>query len=229
MQTVLLIVALSMDVFLASVACGAEQIRIEKKTALCIGAVCSGVLFFSLVCGKLIDGVVREKYAAYLCFAGLFLVGAYKLTEYGIRAYIRRHHFLCKQVKMKFSQLNFIISIYNNPAAADRDCSATMSVTEGICFALAMSVDGFFGGLGAAFLDISIAGTVCLEALSGNMRRTGAKEITPGSAAPCLWCWHSARFCRFIVNVSKKACVFIAVWYNMPIHEAVETHSSCKI
>lgn len=158
MQTVLLIVALSMDVFLASVACGAEQIRIEKKTALCIGAVCSGVLFFSLVCGKLIDGVVREKYAAYLCFAGLFLVGAYKLTEYGIRAYIRRHHFLCKQVKMKFSQLNFIISIYNNPAAADRDCSATMSVTEGICFALAMSVDGFFGGLGAAFLDISIAG-----------------------------------------------------------------------
>ena len=141
MQTVLLIVALSMDVFLASVACGAEQIRIEKKTALCIGAVCSGVLFFSLVCGKLIDGVVREKYAAYLCFAGLFLVGAYKLTEYGIRAYIRRHHFLCKQVKMKFSQLNFIISIYNNPAAADRDCSATMSVTEGICFALAMSVE----------------------------------------------------------------------------------------
>ena len=131
-----------MDVFLASVACGAEQIRIEKKTALCIGAVCSGVLLFSLVCGKLIDGVVREKYAAYLCFAGLFLVGAYKLTEYGIRAYIRRHHFLCKQVKMKFSQLNFIISIYNNPAAADRDCSATMSVTEGICFALAMSVDG---------------------------------------------------------------------------------------
>ena len=52
-----------MDVFLASVACGAEQIRIEKKTALCIGAVCSGVLLFSLVCGKLIDGVVREKYA----------------------------------------------------------------------------------------------------------------------------------------------------------------------
>ena len=197
MQTVLLIVALSMDVFLASVACGAEQIRIEKKTALCIGAVCSGVLFFSLVCGKLIDGVVREKYAAYLCFAGLFLVGAYKLTEYGIRAYIRRHHFLCKQVKMKFSQLNFIISIYNNPAAADRDCSATMSVTEGICFA--RHVGGrIFGGLGAAFLDISIAGTVCLNlvfsalavlsgsAVRGNMRRTGAKEITPGSARPCL-------------------------------------------
>lgn len=185
MQTVLLIVALSMDVFLASVACGAEQIRIEKKTALCIGAVCSGVLFFSLVCGKLIDGVVREKYAAYLCFAGLFLVGAYKLTEYGIRAYIRRHHFLCKQVKMKFSQLNFIISIYNNPAAADRDCSATMSVTEGICFALAMSVDGFFGGLGAAFLDISIAGTVCLNLVFSALAVLGGSTVGKYAAD---WC-----------------------------------------
>lgn len=185
MQTVLLIVALSMDVFLASVACGAEQIRIEKKTALCIGAVCSGVLFFSLVCGKLIDGVVREKYAAYLCFAGLFLVGAYKLTEYGIRAYIRRHHFLCKQVKMKFSQLNFIISIYNNPAAADRDCSATMSVTEGIFFALAMSVDGFFGGLGAAFLDISIAGTVCLNLVFSALAVLGGSAVGKYAADRC--------------------------------------------
>ena len=106
---------------------------------------------FSLVCGKLIDGVVGEKYAAYLCFAGLFLVGAYKLTEYGIGAYIGRHQFLCKQVKMKFSQLNFIISIYNNPVAADKDCSATMSVTEGIFFALAMSVDGFSAVWGRRF------------------------------------------------------------------------------
>ena len=71
MQTVLLIAALSMDVFLASVACGAEQIRIEKKTALCIGAVCSGVLFFSLVCGKLIDGVVREKICGVSVFCGI--------------------------------------------------------------------------------------------------------------------------------------------------------------
>ena len=86
-----------MDVFLASVACGAEQIRIEKKTALCIGAVCSGVLFFSLVCGKLIDGVVREKYAAYLCFAGLFLVGAYKPVSYThLRAHETGRNLVCR-------------------------------------------------------------------------------------------------------------------------------------
>lgn len=165
MQTFLLIVALSVDVFLASVACGMEQIKIEKKTALCISAVCSGVLFLSLMAGNLLDGVIKEEYTSYLCFAVLFLIGIFKLVEYAVRAYIKKHKFLCKRVKISFSQLNFILSIYNNPVMADRDCSSVMSVSEGIFFALAMSVDGFFGGLGAAFLEIDIWRTVLFNFL----------------------------------------------------------------
>lgn len=160
MQIVLLIIALSVDVFLASVACGTEHIKIGKKTALCISLVCSGVLFLSLTVGNLLDGVIKEKYTAYLCFFGLLFVGLFKLTEYGIRAYIRKYKFLCKRVKITFSQLNFILSIYNNPVMADKDHSSNMSVTEGIFFALAMSMDGFFGGLGAAFLGIDIWWTI---------------------------------------------------------------------
>lgn len=165
MQTFLLIVALSIDVFLASVACGAKQIKIEKKTALCISAVCSGVLFLSLVLGNLLDGVIKEKYTVYLCFAGLLLIGVFKLAEYGIRAYIRKHKFVCKRVKVTISQLNFILSIYNDPVMADKDRSSVMSVTEGIFFALAMSLDGLFGGLGAAFLHINVPRTVLMNFL----------------------------------------------------------------
>lgn len=167
MQTFLLIVALSIDVFLASVACGAEQIKIEKTTALCISAVCSGVLFLSLAMGNLLDGVIKEKYTVYLCFAGLLLIGVFKLAEYGIRAYIRKHKFVCKRVKITFSQLNFILSIYNNPVMADKDRSSVMSVTEGVFFALAMSLDGFFGGLGAAFLHINVVETVLMNFILG--------------------------------------------------------------
>lgn len=159
--------ALSIDVFLASAACGAEQIRIEKKTALCISAVCSGVLFLSLAMGNLLDGVIKEKYTVYLCFAGLLLIGVFKLAEYGIRAYIRKHTFVCKRVKITFSQLNFILSIYNNPVMADKDRSSVMSVTEGVFFALAMSLDGFFGGLGAAFLHINVVETVLMNFFLG--------------------------------------------------------------
>lgn len=156
MQIFLLIIALSIDVFIASVACGTEKIKIENKAALCISGICSGVLFLSLTIGTLLNGIIKETYTAILCFAGLFLVGVFKLTEYGIKTYIKKHKFLCKRIKITFSQLNFILSIYNNPVMADKDHSSTMSVFEGLFFALAMSIDGLFGGLSAAFLGINV-------------------------------------------------------------------------
>ncbi|MCI8391760.1 MAG: sporulation protein [Roseburia sp.] len=163
MQTVLLIVALSVDVFLACVACGAEQIRIGKMTALCISAICSGVLFLSLAAGNLLDGVIKERYTVLLCFSVLLAVGVFKLAEYGIRVYIKKHTFLCKRVRITFSQIHLILSIYRNPVIADQDKSSNMSVAEGVFFALAMSLDGFFGGLGAAFLGIRIWQTILLN------------------------------------------------------------------
>ena len=66
----------------------------------------------------------------------------------------------CKKVKISFSQLSFILSIYNNPVMADRDHSATMSCVEAVFFALAMSLDGMFGGLGAGFTGKNIFFTV---------------------------------------------------------------------
>ena len=160
MQIILLVAALSVDVFFSSVACGAQRIRIGWKTALCISAVCSGVLCLSLVIGGLLGGVVKEQYATWLCFAGLLCMGLCKLAEYGIHAYIKKHTFLCKRVRITFSQLRFILSIYNNPVMADRDHSSEMSAGEGVFFALAMSLDGFFGGFGAAFLGIDVCRTV---------------------------------------------------------------------
>lgn len=163
MQTFLLIIALSIDVFFACVACGTEQIKIGNKAALCISGICSGVLLLSLTAGSLLDGVIVEEYTSILCFIGLFAVGSFKLTEYFIHAYIKKHKFLCKRIKISFSQLNFILSIYNNPVMADTDHSATMSVYESVFFALAMSLDGLFGGLGAGLLGINIWVTTLLN------------------------------------------------------------------
>lgn len=165
MQTVLLIVALSVDVFLASVACGTQRIYIGKKTALCISVICSGVLFLSFFIGALLQGVIQETYTTVLGFVVFLLIGIFKLTEYGIKRYIKKHKFLCKRVKITFSQLNFILSIYNNPVMADKDRSSGMSVSEGAFFALAMSMDGFFGGLGAAFLETTLIGIIVLNLL----------------------------------------------------------------
>ena len=167
MQTVLFVIALSVDVFLASAACGMDQIKIEIKTALCISGICSGVLFFSLAAGNFFSEVLTEAVANVLCFAGLLLIGIYKLTEYAIRRYIRKYKYLCKRIKITFSQLNFIVSVYNNPVMADRDQSKEMSVAEGVAFGIAMSADGLFGGLGAALMGLDLWKATALNFVCG--------------------------------------------------------------
>lgn len=156
MQVFLLIIAVSVDVFFACISCGMEKIRIGTGAALSISGICSGVLFAALFAGNALEAVLVERYTSLFSFLGLFLVGAYKLIEYGVRKYIRKNPFICKQVKISFSQIHFILSIYNNPVVADKDHSATMSVSESVFFALAMSLDGFFGGLGAGLLKINL-------------------------------------------------------------------------
>lgn len=167
MQIVLLVVALSVDVFLASMVCGTEHIEIPRKTALCISIICSGVLFLSLAAGNLLNGILRKETAAILGFVGLLAVGIYKLAEYGIKAYMKKHKSFCKHVKITFSQVQFILSIYNNPIEADKDRSATMSAAEGVFLALAMSLDGFFGGLGASFLGMNTWITTLVSLMLG--------------------------------------------------------------
>lgn len=167
MQTVLFVIALSVDVFLASAACGMDDIKIGIRTALCISGICSGVLLFSLAAGMFFGETLTERAADILCFTGLLLIGVYKLAEYGIRRYIRQNKFLCKRIKITFSQLNFIVSVYNNPVMADKDQSKEMSVQEGAAFALAMSADGLFGGVGAALLGLNLWGAAGLHAVLG--------------------------------------------------------------
>ena len=156
MQTFLLIMAVSIDVFFAFVSCGIERIKIGTWAALSISGICSGVLFAALLAGNVLEGLVQPRAAVFLSFLGLFLMGIYKLAEYGVRKYIRKNKFICKRVKFSFSQLNVILSIYNNPVMADRDHSATMSLAESVFLALAMSFDGFFGGFGAGLLGVKL-------------------------------------------------------------------------
>ena len=85
MQVILLITAVSVDVFVACVACGSEQIKIGSVAALCISTVCSGILGISLYAGMALQGILLKKYALYLSFCGLLAVGIFKLTEYAIR------------------------------------------------------------------------------------------------------------------------------------------------
>ena len=108
MQVILLIIAVSVDVFVACVACGSEQIKIGSAAALCISTVCSGILGISLYAGMALQGVLLKKYALYLSFFGTSLQWEFfKLTEYAIRKYIERHKFHLQESQNLFFTAQF--------------------------------------------------------------------------------------------------------------------------
>ena len=174
MQVILLIIAVSVDVFVACVACGSEQIKIGSAAALCISTVCSGILGISLYAGMALQGVLLKKYALYLSFFGLLAVGIFKLTEYAIRKYIERHKFLCKKVKISFSQLSFILSIYNNPVMADRDHSERTPAHEASTAAASLKR---LSGVEAKTIGSVVAdGLMVLTKGAGRIERSLAKR-----------------------------------------------------
>jgi putative sporulation protein YtaF len=158
-----LLVALSIDVFVASFSCGMGKIKIGWLPAICISTICSAVLALSLSIGTALDFLIDEKYTTVLCFVGLFSIGLVNILEYAIKAYIKKYKQVQKQITFKFKEINMVLHIYNDPQAVDTQHSEAMTIRGSIYFALAMSLDGLFGGIGAAFLKINIPVTIAIN------------------------------------------------------------------
>lgn len=72
----LLVVALSLDSFLASLAYGAQKIRIPLRSTLLIALIGTSFLGVSIYTAGLFQKVLHPQYAAVFSFAIFFLMGS---------------------------------------------------------------------------------------------------------------------------------------------------------
>lgn len=145
----LLALSLSTDAFSASLAYGAEGIRIPPLSAAVLSGVCSGILFLAMALGRLAGAALPEAPVRWISFALLLAIGLARLFENGIKAYIRRHNNrLC--VNFAANGLCLILTVYADAASADTDRSQVLSPREAAVLAAALSLDGVAAGVGAA-------------------------------------------------------------------------------
>ncbi len=163
-DVLILVLALSTDTFVASIAYGANRLKISWAKVIAVNGICSGCLGAALVLGSMISGLVPESFAKGAAFSCLFLLGAIKLLDYTIKKYINSHVNIHKDLTFSISGLSIIINIYGNPLAADWDHSKSLSWKETIMFSLAMSLDSLVAGALSGFLMIS-PGLAALTAL----------------------------------------------------------------
>ncbi len=156
LQAFMLVLASSLDAFVASFAYGSGKIHIPLPSVLVINLICSGILLFSLTAGMALQAVLPSGFIIGACFAILCLLGLIKLFDSSIKACIRRHKNLHKRFRFSVSSLRFILHVYADPQEADRDASRQLSPGEAASLAVALSLDGIAVGFGAGLGDVNI-------------------------------------------------------------------------
>lgn len=155
-HTLILVIALSIDAFVASFAYGTDRIKIPFSSLLVITLICSSTLGLSLFIGGLIAPYLPPKFTSILCFLILLILGIVKLFDSTLKAFIKRHQSKHKKVSFTLFDIKFILQIYIDSRVADKDQSRRLSPSEATSLAIALSLDGLGVGFGAGLVNISI-------------------------------------------------------------------------
>lgn len=162
-EPVLLVIALSTDAFIASLAYGTNKIKIPWYSAQVIAFICTGILGVSILIGSLLKGYIPNDVLKYISFVILILLGLSKLMDNIVKAIINKRSAFKKEIKFTMFNLNFILNIYANPDEADRDKSKILSLKEAFSLALALSLDSLAAGIGAVMGNLNVIAILILS------------------------------------------------------------------
>lgn len=170
MDMILLAAATSADLFAAVLGIRASGIRLKPLSGLAIALTGSVLLGLSAAASSFADRFFPMDAAVCISRGILLIMGLY--TVFG--------DFIEKAGKKLFGGNNKLIpcaEMMNHPAAADKDNSKTISLSEGIALGFALSGDSFFTGIGAGI------GGMSPSAIFGLSLLFGAAAIFSGNAA----------------------------------------------
>ena len=166
MFQILLVTALCLDAFTASLACGVSRTKIPPLSALVISLICTGALALSAGLGAAATAVIPPTVTGVVSFVLLLLIGAVKSLEYFLKRLISRKEDKRNQISVKLFDLNFVLTVYADADKADIDRSKTLSAREAVTLALALSIDGFAAGFGWGLTRINYIELILLSLLS---------------------------------------------------------------
>lgn len=163
METILLVLTLSIDAFVASLAYGTNKIKIPIKSIIFIDIMCAIFLALSMLLAISFKKILPINVASTISFILLIILGIYYLFESIIKKYLNKKSSKKKQVKLKLFNLWLIIDIYIDETKADLDNSKTISLNEALYLAIALSIDSIAIGFGTGIGNINYFAVVILS------------------------------------------------------------------
>lgn len=166
METILLVLILSLDSFLTSIAYGSNKIKIPFSSITIINIVCTFFLSISLFLGSQIRKILPGNIAIIISFVLLFLMGLYYLFEGLIKSHVEKKS-TKSEIKLRLFNIWIIIDIYLDETKADFNKSKKLDSIEAIALATTLSIDSLAIGFGSSLAYINGIYILCLSFLFG--------------------------------------------------------------
>jgi len=191
METILLVLVVSLDAFVASIAYGSKRIKIPFSSNLVINIICSSILGISLFFGYLVQKVVPSSITTIISFLLLFSLGIYSLFESLIKTYLKSRPDAKKEVRLKIFDVDFIINIYLDKTNADLDDSKRLDFKEALYLGTALSLDSLAIGFSNSFGNVNYFHAVALSFIVNMIAINGGlflgKEIVKKTNLNLSW------------------------------------------
>ncbi|PYZ97239.1 sporulation membrane protein YtaF [Alteribacter lacisalsi] len=157
LSLLLLAFAVSLDSFGVGLTYGLRKMKLPLKS-LCFIALCSATsILVAMTIGTAIAGVMSPSAAESVGGLILILIGAWALYQIYSPAKKDRKTKEEKEFIFNFEikKLGIVITVLRKPMVADLDNSGTITGREAFLLGLALSLDAFGAGLGAALIGFS--------------------------------------------------------------------------
>ncbi|MFD1773138.1 manganese efflux pump [Paenibacillus rhizophilus] len=219
----LLAFALSLDGFGVGITYGLRKLKIPLLSVLII-SICSGVVMcVSMQVGALLAKVVSPHIASLFGAVIILLMGCWSLVQLmmqkdeekpfegaglGSGAEESERYPVMTDEKpeaepeksavfsLEFRRLGIVVQILRTPSSADMDKSGSISSVEAFLLGIALSLDAFGAGLGAALLGFNplwtslvialFSGSILVLGLNTGLRYAGSVWMKRASVLPAL-------------------------------------------
>lgn len=163
LESILLVSALSLDAFVASIGYGSNKIKIPFASVMVISVVCSSFLAISLLFGSVVKKFIPGSVTSIISFLILILLGIYNLFQSLVKNYIKKNSSSDKRLKIKLFDLRVVIDIYVDETKADFDHSNNLNPKEALYLATALSLDSLAVGFGSSLGTVNYIEVILLS------------------------------------------------------------------
>ena len=149
--------AVSLDSFTVGLTYGMRKVSIPIKSLLIISSCTFILLLLAMVFGSFIELFI--SYEAGETIGGIILIGIgiwvlYQFFTSQIEKTSNENHKDVKIIEFEIRSISVVIKILKRPMEADFDKSGVISGREAFFLGLALSLDSFGAGIGAALIDL---------------------------------------------------------------------------